>query len=145
MKIRKTNCQGDQEKIMWDFQGFLFLALEFPSKGSKHNFVEYQGLSCVLSGISRGKVKNKKFQGGFQEKYILNPSCLDFFWNSPFKQTNQVQLASQLHILFAVIRLGKEAYAGRDIRTGDLVGENIQLSSSFAINFSSKISIIHTN
>ena len=34
-----------------------------------------------MSGISRGKVKNLKVQGGFPQKCVLNP--LVFYWNSP--------------------------------------------------------------
>ena len=68
--------KGIKEISIWNFQGLIKNDLEFPrvtkkknveflgvfvfglgiSKGS-NNFVEYPGLSFVLSGISRGKVK----------------------------------------------------------------------------------------
>ena len=37
-----------------------------------------QGLSFVLSGISRCK-ERKNSRGGGSKKYILKPPCLDFF------------------------------------------------------------------
>ena len=55
--------QGNQEKIMWNFQGSLFLALPWIPGW----------LSLVLSGIFRGKVKKWKIPGGFSIKYIFNP------------------------------------------------------------------------
>ena len=65
----------------WNFQGL---------KGSNTILWNIQGLSFVLSGISRGKVKNEKSQRwgeggrrGSSKKYILNRPCLDFLWNSP--------------------------------------------------------------
>ena len=40
----------------------------------------------ALTGISRGKVKNLKIPGmgeGGSKKYVLDPTWLFFFWNSP--------------------------------------------------------------
>ena len=69
---------------MWDFQGSLLLVLEFPRYLSNTILWNTEGLSFVLSGVSRGKVKKWKIPGGVSKKYILNPPCLNFFWNSPF-------------------------------------------------------------
>ena len=65
---------------MWNIQESLFLVLEFPAlcKGSNTFLWNIQGLSFVLPGISWGKVKNEKFQVGFQKKYILNPGIWIF-------------------------------------------------------------------
>ena len=57
---------GDQEKIMWNFHGSWFLALQFPS-GVKHNFVDFRGV-CEAS-----------FCPEFTGLKILNSQCLDFF------------------------------------------------------------------
>ena len=81
---------GDQEKIMWNFQGSLFLALEFP-----RNLTQFCGI-CIawLSFFCLeflGGVKQKiKIQGGIQKPISSNPHTpppplpprLDFFWNS---------------------------------------------------------------
>ena len=84
---------------IWNLKGYQRNDVELPlisvfgleiSKGSKHNFVEYQELSCVLSGISRGKVKNK-FQVGFQKSISLTPPVWTFSGIAHSnKQTNQV-------------------------------------------------------
>ena len=109
-RSRTWNFQGYQRNSMWNLQGLIKNKVEFPrvtkknnvefpgvfvfgleiSKGSKHNFVEYQRLSCVLSGISRGKVKNE-FQGGFQ-KSISSTAPVWIFSGIAHsnKQTNQV-------------------------------------------------------
>ena len=56
---RGVISKGNQEKIMWDFQGSWFLALEI----LRANTILWniQERSFVSSGISRGKVKNEKF------------------------------------------------------------------------------------
>ena len=65
IKSKMEFPKGDQEKIMWKFQGSVFgLGI---SKGSNTILWNIQGLSFVLSGISRGKVKNWKIPGGFQK------------------------------------------------------------------------------
>ena len=65
----------DQEKIMWKFQGSVFgIGI---SKGSNTIPWNIQGLSLILSGISKVKVKKWKTPG-FSKKYILKPR-LDFF------------------------------------------------------------------
>ena len=67
----------------WNFQGLIKNEVEFPKKlqngvfvfglgifkGSNTILWNIQGLTFVLSGISRVKVKNKKFQGGFKNAY----------------------------------------------------------------------------
>ena len=68
---------------MSNFQGGVFVFGLGISKGSNTILWNIQGLSFVLSGICRGKVKNEKFQRGrFQKSsYILNrPPCLGFLW-----------------------------------------------------------------
>ena len=76
---------GDQEEIMWNFQGSLFLALEFP-----RNLTQFCGI-CIgwlsvfcleFSGGVKQKMKNPREDS---KTYILNPlrPRLDFFWNSP--------------------------------------------------------------
>ena len=94
--------QGYQRNIMWNFQGLIKKTWNFQgwprknnvefsgvfvfglgiSKGSNTILWNIQGLSFFLSGISRGKVKKWKILGGFKKVYP-QPSCLDFFWNSP--------------------------------------------------------------
>ena len=82
--------KGDQENIIWNFQGSWFLALKFPMDLTKMcGIYRHQGWSFVLSGISKGKVKKWKIPGGFQKKYVLNPPlpppiCF-LFWNSPLQ------------------------------------------------------------
>ena len=62
--------RGDQEKIMWNFQGSWFLVLEFPRDGM-HFFT-----------ISRGKLNKRKILGGLSNQYVAKfPVCF-FFWNS---------------------------------------------------------------
>ena len=56
---RSGISKGDQEKIMWNFHGSLFLALEFLRDLTQFCGIS-QGLSFVLSGICRDKVKKKK-------------------------------------------------------------------------------------
>ena len=63
------------------FPGVLAFVLGI-SKGSDAILWNFQGLSFVLSGISRGKEKKKKNSRGFSKKYVLNPPCLVFFRNS---------------------------------------------------------------
>ena len=48
---------------MWNFQGSLFLALEFPRDLANTILWNIKGLSFVLPGISGVKLKNEKFQG----------------------------------------------------------------------------------
>ena len=77
---------------MWNFKGSLFLAFRISRGSSNTTLWNIQGLSFGLSGISRGKVKNEKFQAGwFSKKYsyisrypqrISSTPRLDFFWNS---------------------------------------------------------------
>ena len=74
--LRIWNFQGYQRNSMWNFQGLIKNEVEFPrviksnvefpgvfvfglgiSKGSNTILWNIQGLSFVLSGISRGKVK----------------------------------------------------------------------------------------
>ena len=65
--------KGDQEKIMWNFHESLFLTLEFLRKGSNTILWNIQGLSFVLSGISRDKVKKVKIPGQFSQKFSPPP------------------------------------------------------------------------
>ena len=84
---------GGGELRVWNFQGLVKNDAEFPRMTKKKN-VEFpgvflfglgisngsntilwniQGVSFVLSVISRGKVTKWKIPGGFSKKYILNP------------------------------------------------------------------------
>ena len=67
---------GDQEKIMWNFQGSLFLALEFP-----RNLTQFCGI-CIgwlsvfcleFSGGVKQKMKNPREDS---KTYILTPCAL---------------------------------------------------------------------
>ena len=60
----------------WNFYASWFLTLHFPSGVTI--FQNFQGGKLVFPGISKDKVTNLKFPGGFQ-KNILNPICLGFF------------------------------------------------------------------
>ena len=59
--------RGDQEKIMWSFQGSWFQAFKI-SEGCNTNLWSFYGRSLVLSGVSSSKVKNLKILGGLQRK-----------------------------------------------------------------------------
>ena len=65
--IKEIACgisRGDQEKIMWNFQGSWFLVLEFPRDGM-HFFT-----------ISRGKLNKRKILGGLSNQYVVKfPVC----------------------------------------------------------------------
>ena len=61
-----------------EFPGVFLFGLAI-SKESHTTLWNIQGLNFVLSGISRGKVRNKKFEGVFKKVYPQRP-CLDFFW-----------------------------------------------------------------
>ena len=83
-KMEYPKC--DQEKIMWKFQGSVFgIGI---SKGSNTILWNIQGLSLVLSGISRFKVKKWKTPG-FPKKYILNPIVWIFFQEQPSAQITE--------------------------------------------------------
>ena len=56
-----------------EFPGVFVFGLGI-SKGSNTILWNIQGLSFVLSGISRGKVKKWKIPGEFSQKNILNPT-----------------------------------------------------------------------
>ena len=70
--------KGDQEKIMWNFQGPLFLALEFP-----RDLTQFCGISrielCFVRNFKRSR-KKKKNSRGFSKRHVINnpPPCLDF-------------------------------------------------------------------
>ena len=79
-KAKKLISMTDQEKIMGNFHGSWFLALEFPS-GLTH-----------FCGISKGEAKFclkfprqiNKFLGFLQKSMSSIPSTqFDLFWNSP--------------------------------------------------------------
>ena len=73
---------GDQEKIMWNFQGSSFLALEFP-----RDLMQLCGISgggaLFCPEFPEVKLKNENFQGDFKN-VCPQPPYLIFFWNSPF-------------------------------------------------------------
>ena len=64
--------RGDQEKIMWNFQGSWFLVLKFSRDVTQFCTISRAGaLFCLeFPGV---KYINKKFQEGGSEKYVLNP------------------------------------------------------------------------
>ena len=45
-----------------------------------YNFANFQGKNFVLSGISRGEVRNLEIPGFFSKNYVLNPSSFFFFF-----------------------------------------------------------------
>ena len=87
-KNRKTIWyfqSSDQEKIM-EFPAVLVLGLKISEEGCKTQLVEFLGgWTFVLSVISMDEIKNLKIPQGFSKKYILNPPCFSFFWNSSLK------------------------------------------------------------
>ena len=90
--------KGDQEKIMWNFQGPLFLALEFP-----RDLTQFCGISrvelCFVRNFKRSRQK-KKNSRGFSKRHVINPpSLFGFFWNSPFLHCVWKEKSSQ-NILF---------------------------------------------
>ena len=62
------------------------------SKGCHTMLQNSQEQKLAFSGVSQGKLKNKKIPGGASEKYILNTPCLDFFWNSPINLLQLVEI-----------------------------------------------------
>ena len=76
----KGNFQGWPRKNNVEFPGVFIFGLGI-SLGSNAILWNIQGWSYILSGISRVKYKNEKYQGFFLKRYVLNPPC--FFWNRP--------------------------------------------------------------
>ena len=64
--VLKKACRNSrgQLKKKWDFEGC-----------SRKTHLEFPWV--------KGNMANLKILWGFSEKYIFNPPCLDFFWNSP--------------------------------------------------------------
>ena len=90
---RSGISRGDQEKSC-EFPGVLVFSLGI-SKGCNTILQNFQAWSFVLIGISRGKVKNEKFQGGYQKSMSSNPPspCLVFSgiakcWNLQISKFN---------------------------------------------------------
>ena len=99
------NFEGYPRNSMLNFWGLIKNEVEFPKRWPRKNvelpgvFVfglgiskwsntilwNIQGMSYVLSGISRGKVKKVRNSRGVFKKVYLQPPCLDSFWNSPFQ------------------------------------------------------------
>ena len=79
---KKLKFQGCSRKTNAKFPWVLVFDFGI-SRGCHTNLQNFQGQKLFFSGISWSKVTNLKFPGGFSEKYILNPPCLGFFWNSP--------------------------------------------------------------
>ena len=105
--------KGDQEKIMWKFQGSVFsLGI---SKGSNTILWNIQALRFVLSGISMGKVKKWKIPG-FSKKYILNPP-FGFFLEQPDPQTTEWRT----HQIFFVL----------DVKNRKSLNPNLHFIASF--------------
>ena len=61
---RSGISNGDEEKTMWNFQGSLYLTLEFPRDLTKICASSGDG---VLLDFSEVKQKNETFQRGFQK------------------------------------------------------------------------------
>ena len=77
---RSGNSGGDQEKIMWNFHGSWFLALEFPSGVSKScEISRFEALFCPE--FPRIKLQTKNFHR-FLQKVCPQPLSL-CFWNDP--------------------------------------------------------------
>ena len=74
----KWNFQGWPRKNNVEFPGVFVFGLGI-SKGSNTILWNIQGLSFVLSGISRCKVKKWKIPGKFSKKYILNSPLVWIF------------------------------------------------------------------
>ena len=74
----KWNFQGWPRKNTVKFLGGFIFGLGI-SKGSNTILWNIQGLSFVLSGITRGKVEKWKIPRGFSKKYILNPQLPPLF------------------------------------------------------------------
>ena len=66
---------------MRNFNGFWFLALEFPKGVTiSHNFVDFPGMKlCFLWRISKGKVTNLELPGVFFKKVCPQPHLFGFF------------------------------------------------------------------
>ena len=76
---KEVEFPGVTKKNHVEFPGVLVFSLGI-SKGCNTILENFQGWSFVLIGISRGKVKNEKFQGGYQKSMSSNPPfpCLVF-------------------------------------------------------------------
>ena len=79
--IKEIACgisRGDQEKIMRNFHGSLFLALEFLRDLGSTIVLNFQRLSYALSGISRDKVNEWKIPEQFSQTFsqISHPTVL---------------------------------------------------------------------
>ena len=77
----KLNFQRWPKNNNVEFPGIFVCGLGI-SKGSNTTWWSIQGLSFVLSGISRGNVKKWKVLGGFKN-YILELPLFGFFGNRP--------------------------------------------------------------
>ena len=63
---------------MWNIQESWWFSLVEISKGFNTILWNFQSWSFVLSGISRGKVREIKNSRGFSKKYALNPPVIFF-------------------------------------------------------------------
>ena len=68
--------KGDQVKIMWNFQGSLFLALEFPRDLTQFCGISRGGAFFVWN--SQRLIKKKKNSRGVFKKVCPQPLCLFF-------------------------------------------------------------------
>ena len=76
-EIVRGISRGDQEKIIWNFHGSFFLALEFLRDLGNRIVWNIQALSFVLSGISRDHVKEyEKFCGSFHKSISSTPPAV---------------------------------------------------------------------
>ena len=99
-RLRTWNFQGYWSKSMWKFQGSVNKEVEFWGVLKKnswgismgHGFWPYnfQGVSHNFLRISKVKVANLKIP----KKFIINPPCMDFFWNNPIAKTPSKSMKS---------------------------------------------------
>ena len=83
IKKRSAISIGVQRKLMWNFHGFWFLTLEFPSQshGVSHNFAEFSGVkACFLRNFLGESDKFKNSRIFFQKSIPSIPPHLPPVW-----------------------------------------------------------------
>ena len=88
---KRGGCKNVLKKTHVEFPRFSVVDTGI-SKGCHTMLQNSQEQKLAFSGVSQGKLKNKKIPGGASEKYILNTPCLDFFWNSPINLLQLVEI-----------------------------------------------------
>ena len=75
-KKKEVIRQNQPRKIMWGFQGYWFLASEFPRVVTKFFEIYKDGIGFIFSGSSEGKVANLEISEVCSKKCYLN----HLFW-----------------------------------------------------------------